>query len=146
MNTVHFHPMVVHFSIALVVIGFVFDAYYIFIRKKEWKKTAGFFIMLLAAVAIFASWLTGEFFSRSYDGTGRDLKDLHELYANITYLFFIISFAIRIFVIYFKKEKKSYKYLFLIFQLLAVLTIVYCGYLGGLLVYDYSMDLRIIQQ
>ena len=101
--------------------------------------------MLFAALAIFCSWLSGEFFSRSYDGIGRDVKNLHEKYAILTYVFFGIALLIRIFAIYKKENHLLLKYMFMVFLALAVIAILYCGYLGGTLVYDLQNDLRPIQ-
>ncbi|MDX9931816.1 MAG: DUF2231 domain-containing protein [Bacteroidales bacterium] len=142
MNSVTFHPMVVHFSVALVIVGFVIDLFYIFIAKKDWRKTSSLFLMILAVLAVFFSWFTGEYYSRSYDGVGRDVKDEHELFAWITMGVFGAATAVRFIAIYLKKNPAFFKYLYIVLMLSAVMAIGYCGYLGGNLVYELQHDLR----
>lgn len=142
MNSVTFHPMVVHFSVALVIVGFVIDLFYIFIAKKDWRKTSSLFLMILSVMAVFFSWYTGEYYSRSYDGVGRDVKDEHELYAWITMGVFGAATAVRFIAIYLKKNPAFFKYLYIVLMLSAVMAIGYCGYLGGNLVYELQHDLR----
>jgi uncharacterized membrane protein len=145
MNTTHIHPFIVHFSISLVVVGAVLDFYSIIIKGESWPKAKGFQIMIFAAFAIFFSWFSGEFFSRSYDGLGREVKNLHEVFAVLSYVFFGIALLIRFFAIYKKDSSSLLKYIFMIFLALAVIAILYCGYLGGVLVYDLQNDLRPVQ-
>ena len=142
MNSVTFHPMVVHFSIALVIVGFVIDFFYIFVAKKDWRRTSSLFLMILAALAVFLSWFTGEYYSRSYDGVGRDVKDEHELFSWITMCVFGAAVAVRFLAIYLKKNPAFFKYLYIVLMLSAVMAIGYCGYLGGNLVYELQHDLR----
>lgn len=142
MNSVTFHPMVVHFSVALVIVGFVIDFFYIFVAKKDWRKTSSLFLMLLAALAVFLSWFTGEYYSRSYNGVGRDVKDEHELFAWITIYIFGAAVAVRFLAIYLKKNPAILKYFYIILMIAAVIAIGYCGYLGGNLVYELQHDLR----
>ena len=142
MNSVTFHPMVVHFSVALVIVGFVIDFFYIFVAKKDWRKTSSLFLMILAALAVFLSWFTGEYYSRSYDGVGRDVKDEHELFAWITIYIFGAAVAVRFLSIYLKKNPAILKYFYIILMIAAVIAIGYCGYLGGNLVYELQHDLR----
>ncbi len=145
MNITHIHPFIVHFSVSLVVVGAVLDFYSIIIKREPWPKAKGFQMMIFAAFAVFFSWFSGEFFSRSYDGLGREVKNLHETFAVITYVFFGIALLIRLFAIYKKDSSLLLKYLFMICLALAVVAILYCGYLGGVLVYDLQNDLRPIQ-
>lgn len=142
MNTVTFHPMVVHFSVALVIVGFIIDFFYIFVAKKDWRKTSSLFLMILAVLAIFFSWFTGEYYSRSYDGVGRDVKDEHEMFSWITMGIFGAATAVRFVAIYLKKDFALLKYFYFALILAAVIAIGYCGYLGGNLVYELQHDLR----
>ena len=142
MNPVTYHPMIVHFSVALVIVGFIIDFFYIFISKKDWRKSSSLFLMILAALAVFFSWFTGEYFSRSYDGIGRDVKDEHELFAWITMCVFGTAVAVRFIAIYMKSNPVILKYIYIILMIVAVIAIGYCGYLGGNLVYELQHDLR----
>ncbi|MPL99444.1 hypothetical protein SDC9_45662 [bioreactor metagenome] len=143
MNTDTFHPMVVHFSVALVIVGFVIDFFYIFIARKDWRKTSSLFLMILAALAVFLSWYTGEYYGREYFGPGDELRELHDFYAKIVCYVFGFAFAVRIAAIYIKKDIPALKYVYIAAMLAAVGFIAYVGYLGGQLVYEMQQYLSV---
>jgi len=141
MNTVTFHPMVVHFSIALVIVGFVIDFFYIFVAKKDWRKTSSLFLMILAALAVLLSWYTGEYYSREYFGDGDELRELHDYFAKITCYVYCLAIVIRFAAIYMKKGQLFLKYAYITAMLAAVCLIAYVGYMGGQLVYEMQQYL-----
>jgi uncharacterized membrane protein len=57
-DTVHIHPMIVHFPIALLIVGFLFDILSLFI-KKEFYSNAGFYLLILGTLGIIAAYFTG---------------------------------------------------------------------------------------
>jgi len=135
--------MVVHFSVALVIVGFVIDFFYIFVARKDWRKTSSLFLMILAALAVFLSWYTGEYYSRSYTGAGDELRELHDSYAKIVCYVYGLAIVIRIAAIYIKKEITLLKYAYMTAMLASVCLIAYVGYLGGQLVYEMQQYLSV---
>jgi len=58
LDLVHLHPMVVHFPIALLIVGFLFELIYLITRNEFYSK-AGFYLLVLGALGTFAAFLSG---------------------------------------------------------------------------------------
>jgi uncharacterized membrane protein len=54
-NSTHFHPMIVHFPIALITIGFTADVVSLFIRNEKCLSKTGFYLMVTGALAAIAA-------------------------------------------------------------------------------------------
>ena len=136
MNTQILHPMIVHFPIALVVVGFLADTISIFIKKELCLSKVGFYLMVLGTLGAIAAVITGSFFTQKVEGAALPLKETHELFANITMYILIAASAIRVFLVAKKKENNSLKWVVYFLFLCAVITITITGYKGGSIVYD----------
>jgi uncharacterized membrane protein len=56
--TSHFHPMLVHFPIALVAIGFIAELASVFIKKEICLTKVGFYLLIFGTLsALFAGLL-----------------------------------------------------------------------------------------
>ena len=56
----HLHPMIVHFPIALLIVGFLADAIGLF-TKREFFTKAGFYLLILGTLGVVAAYLTGNY-------------------------------------------------------------------------------------
>jgi uncharacterized membrane protein len=138
----HFHPMLVHFPVALITIGFFFDVISLFFNKKEpCLSKAGFYLMILGTLGAVAAYLSGEFFTAEMSGAAGELKERHELFAMITMFVMILASVIRIILVIFKKENSGLKWLVFALFFIAVVTVGYTGFLGGSLVYDFMVGI-----
>ena len=54
----HLHPMIVHFPIALLIVGFLADAVGL-IFKKDFFTKAGFYLLILGTLGVVAAYLSG---------------------------------------------------------------------------------------
>ncbi len=57
-DTTYLHPMLVHFPIALLIIGFLADLAGL-IFKKEFFSKAGFYLLILGTAGVVAAYFTG---------------------------------------------------------------------------------------
>ena len=133
----HIHPMVVHFPIALLLLGFVFELIFHFFRKEEIFETGSFWLLIAGALSAFAAYFSGAFLTMEQRGIAGAVQNTHELFAEITVGSALICTA---FKIYIKSEGKSNKILnhigFVLYAIAAIAVSV-TGYYGGVLVYDY---------
>jgi len=138
----HFHPMIVHFPVALIITGFFAEVMSLFFNKKEpCLSKLGFYLMILGTLAAVAGYLTGEFFTNEMSGAAGELKEKHELFAKITMFVMIAASLIRIFLMWKKKEKGQMKWVVFALYFIATGTVGYAGFLGGSLVYNFLIGI-----
>lgn len=140
MSTTHFHPMLVHFPIALVTIGFLFDLISLFIKKELCFTKMSFYLLITGTLAALAAVMSGVLFTSEMAGAAGEVRETHELFGFITLVILIITSLLRIILLK-KQEKLSLKWLAFIFYALATLCVSATGFFGGNLVYNYMMPL-----
>ena len=62
-DTSHLHPLLVHFPIALIIVGFFADVVFLFFKSEKCLSKTGFYLMVLGALAAIAAWTTGQLFT-----------------------------------------------------------------------------------
>jgi len=141
-DTSHFHPMIVHFPIALITIGFIADVSSLFFRSEKCLSNTGFYLMVAGALAAIAAWSTGQLFTNE-PGTGEIVKvfEKHETSALITMLIIVLGASLRIYLVLGKKEESRLKWLVFVLYLFAFCAVTYTGFMGGTMVYNYMMGL-----
>jgi uncharacterized membrane protein len=139
MLTDHLHPLTVHFPIALILAGFLFDFLFIIFKKEHCLSKAGFYLMILGTLGAVAAFLTGEFFSKNLAGPAGDVKEVHEMWAKITMYTMIAASLIRIYLVATKKDKGGLRWLVFVLYLAGAGLVAYTGFMGGSLVYDYML-------
>lgn len=141
-NTAHFHPMIVHFPIALILAGFLADVVFLFFRKEKCLSKMGLYLMVLGTLGAGAAYLTGNLFTTEpAEGAIVEIFERHETLALITLLIMTIGTLIRVGVLVFKKEKPIYQWLVFGFYLLGAICVGATGFLGGSMVMDYMIGL-----
>ena len=141
-NTAHFHPMIVHFPVAIIIVGFTAEVASLFFKSEKCLSKTGFYLMILGALAAIAAWSTGHLFAGEPTG-GEILKIFtkHETGGFITMIVMIIGSVFRIWLVVKKKEETRLKWVAFGFYFLAFCAVSFTGYLGGSMVYDYMMSL-----
>lgn len=140
-NSTHFHPMMVHFPIAIIIIGFLFDLLALFLKNESWLPKAGFWLEIIGMTSALFAFGTGYFFTSPMEGEAGLMRDRHQLFATITLVSIIVATLCRIVISYFKKDESNLKYLALGLFFIAFLFVSVTGYLGGKLVMDYMIGL-----
>ncbi len=140
----HIHPMLVHFPIALLIVGFLSETIGLFV-KKEFFSTAGFYLLLLGAVGAAAAYLTGEQAGDGITEIGA-LKlalESHEGAAELTLWLAGIAAAVRVMIVVFKKYSGIYRTAAYVLFLCAVLSVARTGFYGGELVYKHAAGVQL---
>lgn len=141
MDTSHFHPMLVHFPIALLIVGFIFDIIGIFFKKEKCLSKTGLYLMILGTVGSIAAYLTGEYFTKELIGIAGELKEKHEIFAKITMFTMLIVTTLRIWIIVLKKTNNLWQWIILFLYFLGTIAVGYTGFLGGKLVYNIMIGM-----
>ncbi len=140
----HIHPMLVHFPIALLMVGFLSETIGL-ITKKEFFSTAGFYLLLLGATGVGASYLSGQNAGAGITEVGA-LKlalETHEGAAELTLWLAIVAAVVRIAIVLFKKYSGLYRVAAYVLFFCAVLSVARTGFYGGELVYKHAAGVQL---
>jgi uncharacterized membrane protein len=136
----HLHPLIVHFPIALITVGFFAEVISLFFKREKCLSRTGFYLMILGSLAAVAAWSTGHLFTEE-PTQGEILKVFikHETGGLITMILIIAGTLFRIWLIIGKKEETNLKWIAFMFYLLAFAAVTFTGYMGGIMVYNYMI-------
>lgn len=140
-STTHLHPMLVHFPIVLVAIGFLAEFAFLLFKKEVCLTKMGFYLLVIGTLAACATWLSGNLFTSQMAGAAGKVRDTHELLATITVATLIVTLFLRSLLLYKKNENSKLKAHAFILYGLAALLVSATGFFGGTLVYNYMMPL-----
>jgi len=137
----HLHPMIVHFPIALVTIGFFAELASRFFKKETCLPKISLYLLIVGTLAAIAAVFAGVFFTEKLAGQAGTVEKTHELLAFITTGMLTITSLLRLLPFMKVKETKITKHLAFDFYLLSMLFVSATGFFGGTLVYNYMMSL-----
>jgi uncharacterized membrane protein len=133
--------MLVHFPIAIITVGFLFDLLSLVLKKEPWLSKAGYWLEIIGMVGAIFAFCSGYFFTSPMEGEAGIMREKHELYATLTLVSIIIATLCRIVVTYLHKETTALKYLSLALFFISFVLVSVTGYLGGTLVIEYMIGL-----
>lgn len=140
-DTSHLHPMLVHFPIALGLVGLLFEFASLWVKKVNLDSRCGEILLYLATFSALVAVLSGLVFTGSFAGKPGELRDIHLMLAVIaTVLLCIASVFYLNYSLSSEKNIKTRKTGF-IFYLLAAVFVAATGAVGGTLVYSYMIGL-----
>lgn len=144
MDLTHLHPMIVHFPIALLIVGFLSDLIGI-LTKREFFTQAGFYLLILGAAGVIAAFISGDQAGSgiSEEGVLKQALETHEGAASLTIWIVSIAAVFRLALVLLKKFKGVLKMLSLALFLFAVLSIGRTGFYGGELVYKHAAGVQL---
>jgi uncharacterized membrane protein len=141
-NTAHFHPMIVHFPIALITVGFTADVISLFFKNEKCLSKTGFYLMVLGALAAIAAWSTGQLFtSEPTQGAIVDIFQKHETGAMITMILIVIGATFRIWLVIKKKEETQLRWIAFGLYFMAFAAVTFTGFMGGIMVFNFMIGL-----
>lgn len=140
-STSHLHPMLVHFPIALVAVGFLAEFVFQLFKKELCLTKMGFYLLLIGTLSACTTWLSGNLFTSEMTGAAGEIRNTHEMLASITVVILIFTSILRSFLLYKKNENSKLKILVFALYGLAALSVSATGFFGGTLVYNYMMPL-----
>jgi len=134
--------MIVHFPIALIIVGFLADVVFLFFKSEKCLSKTGFYLMVLGALGAIVAWATGQLFTNEpSQGEILNVFEKHETGALITMILMIAGAALRIYLVTRKREDTGLKWIVFILYLLAFCTVSFTGFMGGTMVYKYMMPI-----
>ncbi|TRZ76307.1 MAG: DUF2231 domain-containing protein [Bacteroidetes bacterium] len=139
----HFHPLSVHFPIALITVGFLFDLINLWYKKEPCLSKAAYYLQILGTLGAVVAWGTGYFIAGTtqMEGEALQVKEQHELFATMSLVAIIVATIARIILVYLKTENTLYKYIPFGLSALSVIFITVTGFLGGRLVIDFMIGI-----
>ena len=142
-SSTHLHAMVVHFPIALLMVGFLFEAISFF-YKKEFFRQSAFYLLILGMLGTVVSYLAGNAAGKGMEeGPLSKAMELHEQAATIS-LWLTIVTALVYAGIYFLKYNRSWLRIIAVLLFAGVIgSIARTGYLGGQLVYKHGAGVEL---
>jgi uncharacterized membrane protein len=141
-NTAHFHPMIVHFPVAIIIAGFSAEVVSLFFKTEKCLSKTGFYLLILGTLAAIAAWSTGHLFAgEPTEGEILKIFTKHETGGFITMILMITGLLFRIWLLVKKKEEPQLKWIAFGLYFLAFCAVSFTGYLGGTMVYDYMIGL-----
>jgi uncharacterized membrane protein len=141
-DTAHLHPMIVHFPIALITVGFIAEVVSLFFKSEKCLSKTVFYLMVLGTLAAIAAWSTGQLFTNEpTQGEIVKIFEKHETGALITMILMLIGSVFRIWLVVRKKEETQLKWVAFGFYLLGFAAVTFTGFMGGTMVYNFMMAL-----
>jgi uncharacterized membrane protein len=140
-STDHIHPMLVHFPIALVTLGFVAELASLIIKKEVCFPKIGFYLLMAGTLSAVITWLSGLFFTGEMSGSAGEIRDTHEMFAWITIGLLLVTSVLKVIIQIQKDENPGLKWVSFVLYALAMVSVSITGFFGGTLVYNYLMQL-----
>jgi uncharacterized membrane protein len=139
-STSHLHPMLVHFPIALVLIGFLAEVLSFFMKSELALVKVGFYLLLVGTISSAVTWLSGILFTADMSGSAGEIREIHELFAGVTVVLLITALILRVFALR-TPQNSILKWTAFLCYFLATISVAITGFYGGSLVYNYMMPL-----
>ncbi len=135
----HIHPMLVHFPIALLILGFLAELVALALKKKFFADAA-FLLLITGALGAVAAVLSGSYAAGGLEeaGTLKQAVETHEGAAELAMWLAVIAAAFRTALVLIRKYTGSLRYLSAVLFLVAVLAVARAGYYGGELVFKHA--------
>ncbi|KKM99661.1 hypothetical protein LCGC14_1145610 [marine sediment metagenome] len=139
----HLHALVIHFPIALLLVGFVSELIALF-SKHHFFKYASFYLLTLGAVGAIVAFVSGSYAGDGMtDGILQEPMELHEDAALVTLWLAIITAIVRASMLYFKYRKPWAQWASFILFAVLVGFVARTGYLGGQLVFKHGAGIEL---
>lgn len=143
-DLIHLHPMIVHFPIALLFIGFFSDVAGIALKREFFNKV-GLLLLMLGTIGVIAAYISG---SRAGEGLAEAgaLKmalDTHEDAAEFTLWLVTATVIMRAGLVILGKHTGALRLVPLGLFLIGILSIARTGYYGGELVFKHAAGVQL---
>ena len=139
----HLHAMIIHFPIALIIIGFLSEIISLFLKNTFLKNTA-FYLLILGSLGIISAYISGNFAGEGIEeGPLKIPMELHEQAAIITLILAIITVLFKTTIFYFKQNANWAKLIGILLFAALVGSVARTGYLGGQLVYSHGAGVEL---
>lgn len=133
----HLHPMLVHFPVALILVGLITE--YIALSKKTgtFYHEASWYLLGAGTIMAIPAFLTGMFLTEELRGPAGDIRDIHEIWAIATVAAGLITTLASSFVRMKNLQHTLTEWIVAALYTITGATVVITGYFGGLLAYEF---------
>jgi uncharacterized membrane protein len=140
----YIHPMIVHFPIALLIVGFLFEVIGVVLNKEFYSKAA-FILLLLGTAGAVAAYVTGNLAGEGVTEMGslKQALERHEDSAAATLWIIAGVAAVRIVMVVTKRFTGSLRWVAVALYCVGVFFIARTGHLGGNLVYKHAAGVQL---
>ena len=140
----HLHPMIVHFPIALVIIGFLSDIISLMTKRKFFAST-GLLLIILGTAGAVAAYLSGDLASDGIEEVGAlgAALQTHESAALLAIWTMVILASLRVILAITKRMTGWLQWVMVILLAFGVGTVARTGYYGGKLVYQHAAGVQL---
>jgi uncharacterized membrane protein len=140
----HLHAMVIHFPIALLMIGFLTELISVF-SKNQFFKNASFYLLILGTVGAIIAFISGNYAGDGMtDGLFQEPLGMHEEAALVTLLLAIATLLFRSIFYFANYHKPWIKWTNLILFALLIVSVARTAYLGGELVFKHGAGIQLV--
>jgi uncharacterized membrane protein len=138
------HPMIIHFPIALLIVGFLAELIGV-IAKKEFYSKAGFYLLLLGTVGVVAAYISGDFAGEGLaeGGALKAALEIHEDAALLALWMAVATSVVRVGLVAVKRYTGALRWIPVMLFFLSVLAIARTGHYGGQLVYKHAAGVQL---
>ncbi|OGS74403.1 MAG: hypothetical protein A3F91_02500 [Flavobacteria bacterium RIFCSPLOWO2_12_FULL_35_11] len=142
-SATHLHAIIIHFPIALLMVGFLSELMALFSKKDFFKNTA-FYLLLLGALGAIAAYVSGNYAGDGIEeGPLKIPMELHEQAALISLWLAIITALFSVLIYYFKVQNSNVKWVGILLYALLAVSVARTGYLGGQLVFSHGVGVEL---
>lgn len=150
----NFHPLAVHFPIALLFTAVLFDVLCLALRRQRWLDPAATSLYVLGTIGAAAAWWTGTQASTTmWDASGAAQAAMadHESLGLLTLIAFTVVTVLRVVVARTSRRDKVTRFatlrlLALAAALAALILLVSTAHKGGELVYGHGMGVTVTEE
>lgn len=141
----HLHPMIVHFPIALIIVGFAAEITGL-VLKKPFFNDAAMYLLFAGTLGAIAAYFSGDMAGDGISETGAlgSAIEIHEGSAVLTLWLLIVASAVRLTRLLYKRiDGVGLQVFGLVLFLVGVLSVARTGYYGGDLVYKHAAGVQL---
>lgn len=139
-NSAYFHPMLVHFPIALVTVGFFFELLSVVSKKESCFQKISFYLLIAGTLTAIASVFTGMTLTFPMQGAADQARSTHAFFALLTLIVLIITLILKLIILR-KADDKPLWWIYFMLYGVAVLLVCSTGLVGANLVYNHLIAL-----
>jgi len=138
------HPMVVHFTIAVIYLAGLSGVLALIFRKDRFYARAFLLLLGLSIIVTLAAGVAGVI-SESYVHIGSTVAaDLnrHKEDGELTGVLVVIGFLFQVWKWWRQGQEMRASFIAVLFSLAAVVMVSFTGHLGGMMVYHYGLGVH----
>lgn len=137
------HPVVVHFSIALMLASVLFDLVGLSFQPSSFHRGA-VLLLVLGVICSIGSGLSGDLAAGRLSPADQSLSVVgaHQKYGTATVWFSVLLLLLRMFLIATRRFAGILRGLYLVLGLVTALLLSVTGYFGGSLVFEHGIGVK----